>query len=214
MAIYSGWVTSSPALGNNLVYIQSLDLNLYAFDVNTGNRMWSYTSGENGGIYESFGSMTGTSTYTTVHSGEPIPNSDWIATTAGLGCGEVAIVRVGYTGFPTKNPNGLGYALWMQSIYCISNALPTKVTRTFATCITGASYYVTFWYVLRSGTASPNAFQLSLDGTTVFQTPPTSNAWIQVNTTAVVASSSLMRLTITMTNGDPTGNVFYAGNTI
>ena len=197
-----------------MVYIQSLDLNLYALDVTTGTRVWSYASGENGGVYESFGSMTGTSTYTTVHSGEPILGSDWIALTAGLGCGEVAIVRAGYRGFPATNPRGLGYALWMQSIYCIDSASPTTVTRTFATCVTGAYYYVTFWYVLRSGTASPQAFQITLDGTTVYSTPPASNTWIQVNTTHVVASSSLMRLTITMTNGDPSGNVFYAGNTI
>ncbi len=51
---------SSPAVVNGIVYVGSLDANMYALDANTGNIIWNYTTGgpilsspaiDGGGVY-------------------------------------------------------------------------------------------------------------------------------------------------------------------
>ena len=38
-------VDSSPAVANGIVYIGSWDHNVYAFNANTGTKVWNYTTG-------------------------------------------------------------------------------------------------------------------------------------------------------------------------
>ena len=39
------FVFSSPAVANGIVYVGSLDHNVYALNANTGTKVWSYTTG-------------------------------------------------------------------------------------------------------------------------------------------------------------------------
>jgi outer membrane protein assembly factor BamB len=45
------FVQSSPAVANGVVYVGSLDHNLYALNAKTGSKLWSYTTG--GIVYSS-----------------------------------------------------------------------------------------------------------------------------------------------------------------
>ena len=40
-----GWVESSPAVANGVVYVGSDDHNTYALNATTGGKLWSYTTG-------------------------------------------------------------------------------------------------------------------------------------------------------------------------
>lgn len=46
-----GWVFSSPAVANGVVYVGSKDGNVYALNANTGTELWSFPTG--GGAYSS-----------------------------------------------------------------------------------------------------------------------------------------------------------------
>ena len=48
---YEGYVDSSPAVANGVVYVGSYDNNLYALNATTGTMLWSFTTG--GGVYSS-----------------------------------------------------------------------------------------------------------------------------------------------------------------
>ena len=44
-----GYVDSSPAVANGVVYIGSDDGNVYALNASTGAKLWSFTTGDSGG---------------------------------------------------------------------------------------------------------------------------------------------------------------------
>ena len=46
-----GYVNSSPAVANGVVYIGSLDNNVYALNATTGAKLWNFTTG--GAVYSS-----------------------------------------------------------------------------------------------------------------------------------------------------------------
>ena len=91
-------------------------------------------------------------------------------------------------------PYGGAYALWLQP----SSSNSPGITRTFTNRVVGGSYMVSFWNMLcTTGTSlGPTFFVVTLGGTVVWNQVPTTrdNTWVQVASSAAVATTSSMTL--------------------
>ena len=93
-------------------------------------------------------------------------------------------------------PYGGAYAFWLQAT---TNNSP-GIFRTFTNRVVGGSYMVSFWNMLCStGTSlGPTSFVVTLGGTVVWNQVPTTggNTWVQVASSAAVATTSSMTLSL------------------
>ena len=97
-------------------------------------------------------------------------------------------------------PYGGAYALWFQP----SSSNTPGITRTFTNRVVGGSYMVTFWNMLCGSTSGPTSFAVTLGGTVVWNQVPTvgGNTWVQVASSAVVATTSSMTLSLVASSTD------------
>jgi hypothetical protein len=101
-------------------------------------------------------------------------------TVSKLNNGQVALIYVGCQDFPSTNPYDQYYSVWLQS----SGTPVNSISRAYTEVTTGTSYTVQFWYVARYADASslPTNFAVTLDSTTVWNTPPSSRSWVSTAT--------------------------------
>ena len=111
--------------------------------------------------------------------------------------GSVLVYNTGAGSSPyggVSNPYGGAYALWLQT----SSGSNSGITRTFKQRVVGGSYMASFWYMKRDSTLVPTSFVVTLGGTVVWNQVPSTdgNTWVQVASSAVVATTSSMTLSL------------------
>ena len=102
----------------------------------------------------------------------------------------------------TAHPYGGAYALWLQT----NSGSSSGISRTFTNRVVGGSYMVSFWNMKRESTTAPTSFVVTLGGTVVWNQVPTvgGNTWVQVASSAVVATTSSITLSIVASSTDTT----------
>ena len=100
----------------------------------------------------------------------------------------------------TAHPYGGAYALWLQT----NSGSSSGISRTFTNRVVGGSYMVSFWNMKRDSTQAPTSFVVTLGGTVVWNQVPTVGGytWVQVASSAVVATTSSMTLSIVASSTD------------
>ncbi len=94
-------------------------------------------------------------------------------------------IKLVYKAFNSPNyiacscvPYGFSYVLAMYS--STANNAQQSVTRTYSQMVVGGTYSVSFWYARNTDAfTTPNNFQVTLGGTTVWTTVPTSSSWVR-----------------------------------
>jgi hypothetical protein len=75
-------------------------------------------------------------------------------------------------------PYSFSFVLAMYSSW--ANNAQQSVTRTYSQMVVGGTYSVSFWYATTTENGyAPNNFQVTLGGTTVWNTVPTSTSWVR-----------------------------------
>ena len=114
--------------------------------------------------------------------------------------GTVLVYQTGASSSPfggVANPYGGAYSIWLQS---------GSITRTFTNRVVGSSYMASFWYMKRGSTSGPTSFVVTLGGTVVWNQAPTlgGNTWVQVASSAAVATTSSITLSFVASFTDGT----------
>jgi len=82
--------------------------------------------------------------------------------------------------FPQYVPGGYTYALWIQVSGQGGSGINGATTTFNVPTTVGNPYSVSFWYVARAnGQPAPPYFQVTLGGTVVWNTSPTSLSWVR-----------------------------------
>jgi hypothetical protein len=143
----------------------------------------------------SFEHITTSNDYIYYPSGSII--GDW--TTSGTG------VYIVYTGVLNvdPNPNGLLYSCMLQTS---ASSTTVYIEKTFTNVVVGNSYSVSFWNVLRpfffTEMNPPMSFSVILGGITVYSTIPSTLTWLELSTSATIASSTSITLRFQISSTD------------